>query len=129
VIVSIATTAAAESLWHEWRIVNAPHAGMEALGALGGHHRLFPLEGEEVRGARRLLAAGFPAWDPDVFARSPRRVRHSSAVQRRSLVAELLALVWLPGRWVGRQRLAEWLRRGCGCAIRSSLGAAALNLP
>lgn len=37
VVVSIGTSAAAESLWKEWRLVNLPlHAAIEALGGLLG---------------------------------------------------------------------------------------------
>jgi PAS domain S-box-containing protein len=117
VIVSIATTAATELLWPDWRIVNLPlHASIEALGGLSAVIvGLFLLEGRsEAHGVRQLpLAVGFIGMGIlDVFqaVTSPGQ----EFVLLRSVASlvggSCFALVCLPDRWVRRLETQErWI--------------------
>ncbi|MDO8794854.1 MAG: ATP-binding protein [Vicinamibacterales bacterium] len=123
VIVWIATTTAAGSLWKEWRLVNMPlHAAIEALGGLSAVViAVFLLQRQgEAHGARRLpLAMGFLGMGIlDTFhaITTPGHgfvLLHNAA----SLAGgSCFALVWLPDRWIRRQtRYKGWL--SCGVAI------------
>jgi len=120
VIVSIATSAAAESLWKEWRLVNLPlHAAIEALGGLSAVAiAVFLLQRQrEAHDARRLrLAMGFLGMGIlDTFhaITTPGNgfvLLHTAA----SLAGgSCFALVWLPDRWIRHPAIYKrWLSYG-----------------
>ena len=120
VIVSIATSAAAESLWKEWRLVNLPlHAAIEALGGLSAVAiAVFLLQRQrEAHDARRLrLAMGFLGMGIlDTFhaITTPGNgfvLLHNAA----SLAGgSCFALVWLPDRWIRHPAIYKrWLSYG-----------------
>jgi PAS domain S-box-containing protein len=121
VIVSIATTTAAASLWKEWRLVNMPlHAAIEALGGLSAVViAVFLLQRQgEAHGARRLpLALGFLGMGIlDTFhaITTPGHgfvLLHSVA----SLAGgSCFALMWLPNQWIRHQTIHKgWF----SCAV------------